>query len=43
MSIVELDIKALYYVSLRGYKRQCGTDFTDVKLETHQDKEILYH
>ena len=37
----EFDINPLYCVSALGYTSQCGMEFTDIKIETLQDKDII--
>ena len=41
VSINEFNINPLYCVSLAGYTWQCGLEFTDKKLQTLQDREVL--
>ena len=41
VSINEFDINRLYSVSLPGYTRHCGLKYTDVRLETLQDKDMI--
>ena len=41
MSIYEFDINPLYCVSLPGYTWQCGLKYTDIKLQTLQDKDMI--
>ena len=41
LSIKELEINPFYCVSLLGYTWQCGLKYTDIKLQTLQDKETI--
>ena len=41
MSIEEYGIIPLYCVSLPGYIWQCGMNYTDIKLQTLQDKDMI--
>ena len=41
ISIEEYGINPLYCVSLHGYSWQCGMKYTDIKLPTLQDKDVL--
>ena len=42
VSINELGIKPLYCVSLPGDTWQCGLKFNDIKLQTLQDKDMIF-
>ena len=41
VSVKEFGINPLYSVSLPGYTWQCGLKYTDVKLDTLQDKNMI--
>ena len=41
ISIEEYEINPLYCVSLPGYTWQCGMKYTDIKLQTLQDKDMI--
>ena len=41
VSINEFDINLLYCVSLPCYTWQCGLKYTDIKLQTLQDRDIV--
>ena len=41
VSVNEFGINPLYCVSLPGYAWQCGLKYTDVKLQTIQDKDMI--
>ena len=41
ISIEEYGIDLLYCVSLPGYTWQCGMKYTDIKLQTLQDKDMI--
>ena len=41
ISIEEYGINPLYCVSLPGYTWQCGMKYTDIKLQTLQDKDMI--
>ena len=41
VSINEFDINPLYCVSLPGYTYQCALKYTDIKLQTLQDKDMI--
>ena len=41
ISIEEYGITPLYCVSLPGYTRQCGMKYTDIKLRTLHDKDLI--
>ena len=41
ISIEEDGSSPLYCVSLPGYTWQCGVKYTDIKLQTHQDKGLI--
>ena len=41
VSIKEIDINSLYCVSLPDYTYQCGLKYTDPKLKTLQDKDMI--
>ena len=41
ISVEEFGINALYCVSLPGYTWQCGMKYTDINLQTLQDKEMI--
>ena len=40
-SFREIDMNALFCVSLHGYTWQCGLKYTDIRLQTLQDKKLL--
>ena len=40
-SFEEYRTNALYCVSLPGYTWQCGKNYTDIKLQTIQDKDLI--
>ena len=40
-SINEFDIKPLYSVNLPGYTWQCGLKYTDIRLQTLRDEEMI--
>ena len=39
--IKEFDINPLYCVSLRGFFWQCGLKYTNIRLQTLQDKDMI--
>ena len=41
ISIEEYGINPLYCVSLPGYTVQCGMKYTDIKLQTLQDRDMI--
>ena len=41
VSVNEFGIIPLYHVSLTGYTWQCGLKYTDIKLQTLQDKDMI--
>ena len=41
VSTEEYKINPLYYVSLPGYTYQCALKYTDIKLQTLQDKDLI--
>ena len=41
ISVDEYGINPLYCVSLSGYTWQCGMKYTDIKLQTLQDKDMI--
>ena len=41
ISVEEFGINPLYCVSLPGYTWQCGMKYTDIKLQTLQDKDMI--
>ena len=41
MSFEEYKINPLYCVSLPGYTYQCALKYTDIKLQTLQDKDLI--
>ena len=41
VSFREIDINAFICVSLPGYTWQCGLKYTDIRLQTLQDKKLL--
>ena len=41
VSFEEYDINPLYCVSLPGYTYQCALKYTDIKLQTLQDKDLI--
>ena len=41
ISVEEYGINPLYCVSLPGYTWQCGMKYTDIKLQTLQDKDMI--
>ena len=41
VSINEFELNPLYCVSLPGYTWQCGLKYTDIKLQTLQDKDLI--
>ena len=42
VSVNEFGINPLYCVSLPGYTWQCGLKYTGIKLQTLQDKDIIF-
>ena len=42
MFVKEFDVNPLYWVSLPGYFWECGMEYTYIKLQTLQDKEIIF-
>ena len=41
VSVNEFGFNPLYCVSLAGYTWQCGLKYTDIKLQTLQDKDMI--
>ena len=41
VSQIEFGISSLYFVSLPGYTWACGLKYTNIKLQTLQDKEMI--
>ena len=41
VSFEEYGINPLYCVSLPGYTYQCALKYTDIKLQTLQDKDLI--
>ena len=41
VSIKDSDIISLYCMSLLGYTWQCGMKYTDIKLQVHQENELI--
>ena len=41
VSFEEYGINPLYCVSLSGYTYQCALNYTDIKLQTLQDKDLI--
>ena len=41
VSINEFDIISFYCVSLPGYTWQCGLKYTDIKIQTLQDQDLI--
>ena len=41
ISVNEFGYNTLYCVSLLGYTWQCGLKYTDIKLQTLQDKDMI--
>ena len=41
VSVNEFGVIRLYCVSLPGYTWQCGLKYTDIKLQTLQDKDMI--
>ena len=41
VSVKEFGINPLYSVSLPGYTWQCGLNYTSIKLDTLQDKDMI--
>ena len=42
VSVNKFDINPLYCVSLAGFKRQCGLNYTGLNLQTLQVKELIF-